>query len=52
MVKLLFYDRSTTAQLLLKSEGTSRKSNKDRAHFINIAYGSSMELVCQMKISH
>jgi len=33
------------------AEGTSRKSNKDKAHFINIAYGSLMELVCQMEIS-
>ncbi|WP_373899180.1 four helix bundle protein [Haloimpatiens sp. FM7315] len=33
------------------AEGTSRNSNKDKAHFINIAYGSLMELVCQMEIS-
>jgi four helix bundle protein len=33
------------------AEGTSRRSNKDKAHFINIAYGSLMELVCQMEIS-
>ncbi|MEL7658537.1 MAG: four helix bundle protein [Bacillota bacterium] len=33
------------------AEGTSRKGNKDKAHFINIAYGSLMELVCQMEIS-
>lgn len=33
------------------AEGTSRKSNKEKAHFINIAYGSLMELVCQMEIS-
>ncbi len=33
------------------AEGTSRKSNKDKAHFINIAYGSLMELVCQMEIA-
>lgn len=33
------------------AEGTSRKSNKDKAHFINIAYGSLMELICQMEIS-
>ena len=32
------------------AEGTSRKSNKDKAHFINIAYGSLMELICQMEI--
>lgn len=33
------------------AEGTGRKSNKDKAHFINIAYGSLMELVCQMEIA-
>lgn len=33
------------------AEGTSRKSNKDKAHFINIAYGSLMELVFQMGIA-
>ena len=33
------------------AEGTSRTGNKDRAHFIHIAYGSLMELVCQMEIS-
>ncbi|MDR5658770.1 four helix bundle protein [Serpentinicella sp. ANB-PHB4] len=33
------------------AEGTSRKSNKDKAHFVNIAYGSLMELVCQMEIA-
>ena len=33
------------------AEGTSRISNKDKVHFINIAYGSLMELVCQMEIS-
>lgn len=33
------------------AEGISRRSNKDKAHFINIAYGSLMELVCQMEIA-
>lgn len=33
------------------AEGTSRTSNKDKAHFINISYGSLMELVCQMEIA-
>lgn len=33
------------------AEGTSRKSSKDKAYFINIAYGSLMELICQMEIS-
>ena len=34
------------------SEGTSRRSNKEKLNFINIAYGSLMELVCQMEISY
>ena len=34
------------------AEGTSRKSNKEKLNFINIAYGSLMELVCQMEISY
>lgn len=33
------------------AEGTSRKSSKDKAHFVNIAYGSLMELVCQVEIA-
>jgi len=33
------------------AEGISRKSNKDKAHFINISYGSLMELICQMEIA-
>ena len=33
------------------AEGTSRRTNKDKAYFITIAYGSLMELVCQMEIS-
>lgn len=33
------------------AEGTSRRMNKDKAHFINMSYGSLMELVCQMEIS-
>lgn len=34
------------------AEGTSRKSNKEKLNFINIAYGSLMELACQMEISY
>jgi len=34
------------------AEGTSRRSNKEKLNFINIAYGSLMELVCQMEISY
>jgi len=33
------------------AEGTSRRSKKDKAHFINISYGSLMELICQMEIA-
>jgi four helix bundle protein len=33
------------------AEGTSRRTNKDKAHFINISYGSLMELICQMEIA-
>ena len=33
------------------AEGTSRKSGKDKKHFIHMAYGSMMELVCQMEIA-
>ena len=34
------------------AEGTSRRSNKEKLNFINIAYGTLMELVCQMEISY
>lgn len=33
------------------AEGSGRKSNKDYAHFINLAYGSLVELVNQLIIS-
>lgn len=33
------------------AEGTSRNSNKDKVHFLNIAYASLMELICQMEIA-
>lgn len=33
------------------AEGTARKSNKDKAHFMNISYGSSLELLNQSIIS-
>ena len=33
------------------AEGSSRKSRKDQLHFLNISYGSLMELVCQLEIS-
>ena len=33
------------------AEGTSRKSKKDKAHFIEISYGSLMEVVCQLQIA-
>lgn len=33
------------------AEGTARSSIRDKVHFINIAYGSLMELICQMEIA-
>jgi four helix bundle protein len=33
------------------SEGYARDSVKEKCHFINMAYGSMMELVCQYEIS-
>ena len=32
-------------------EGYSRKTAKDKCHFLNIAYGSLMELLCEFEIS-
>ena len=32
-------------------EGYSRASSKEKGHFLNMAYGSLMELVCQYEIS-
>jgi len=34
------------------AEGYSRSSVKDKIHFINIAYGSLMELTCQFEIAN
>lgn len=33
-------------------EGMARLSNKDQSHFLNIAYGSIMELYAQLDIAH
>jgi four helix bundle protein len=33
------------------AEGSSRSSLKDQAHFTHLAYGSLMELACQLEIS-
>lgn len=33
------------------AEGVSRMSDKEKAHFIEISYGSLMEVLCQMEIS-
>lgn len=33
------------------AEGTSRMSNKDKAHFIEMSYGSLMEVVSQLQIA-
>lgn len=34
------------------AEGSSRSSTKDQAHFSQIAYGSLMEVLCQITIAH
>lgn len=34
------------------AEGMGRSSNKDKAHFIEIAYGSLMEAYCQLIIAN
>lgn len=34
------------------AEGTSRTSKKEQAHFTEIAYGSLMEIACQLIISN
>ena len=34
------------------AEGMGRVSNKDQAHFLNIAYGSLMEVYAQADIAH
>ena len=33
------------------AEGVSRISDKEKSHFIEISYGSLMEVLCQMEIS-
>ena len=33
------------------AEGTSRTSNKDKAHFMEMSYGSLMEVVSQLQIA-
>ena len=33
------------------AEGTSRTSNRDKAHFVEMAYGSLMEIVSQLQIA-
>jgi len=34
------------------AEGISRGTRKDQVHFLNISYGSLMELACQLDISY
>ena len=34
------------------AEGSARTSKKDQAHFSQIAYGSLMEVACQIMIAH
>ena len=33
------------------AEGTCRSSNKEKAHFIEISYGSLMEVLCQLQVA-
>ena len=33
------------------AEGMGRISDKDRAHFLEIAYGSLMEVICQLDVA-
>ena len=33
------------------AEGYAREGSKDKCHFLNISYGSLMELVCQYEIA-
>lgn len=33
------------------AEGMGRYSNKEKAHFVEISYGSLMEVVCQLSIA-
>lgn len=33
------------------AEGTGRFSNKEKAHFCEIAYGSLMEVICQLTLA-
>ena len=33
------------------AEGMSRSSDKEKTHFVEISYGSLMEVLCQLKIS-
>ena len=34
------------------AEGSGRSTAKDKAHFINMAYGSLMEVTCQVDIAY
>lgn len=52
--KYVLVQQMNRAAILIPSniaEGSSRRSDKERIHFLNIAYGSLMELTCQMEIS-
>ena len=52
--KLCLINQMNRAAISIPSniaEGTARNSKKDKVHFLNIAYGSLMELICQMEIA-
>ena len=44
--------RSSTSVLSNIAEGSGRISNKEKLHFIEIAFGSLTESMCQMEIAY
>ena len=48
---VLQMNRAVVSALSNIAEGISRGTRKDQAHFLNISYGSLMELACQSDIS-
>lgn len=44
--------RSSTSILSNIAEGSGRKSNKEKLHFIEISFGSLTESMCQLEIAH
>ena len=48
---VLQMNRAVVSALSNIAEGISRVTRKDQVHFLNISYGSLMELACQSDIS-